>query len=1043
MNRRYFCSLLCFMAISGGVWGQTSSIEGAGVMKTDETQVFSVPADNAVTVYHWQVPSGCRITAGQGTNSVEVTSTWLARAGRISVERTFADERRDTIYADVSFMPFVKEFKDYTIAPGESVEIGGIERSEADIYYTPAEDGDGYQVVAHRLTVEPVAGDYVDITKPYLQTAGSNSIWISWKTSFATTPSVRFGKDSSALAESVEGTTEDLSEDGFPYYWHSVHLTGLEPNTIYYYQTVSGDRGESEVYRFRTMPEPGSKTPMRILLQGDHQIKSRSGYEWLLKASQRKIMEKYGDSGDMTENINMIMNIGDQVDVASLDQYEQIHLFKSQQVSPYLPIMTAVGNHDTYNDTGMRRYAAHYHYEDLEYQGIKSGTENYYAYQAGRILFVVLSTEHTGNEQKAWVRRIVDAAKDDDSVDFIISVNHRPIQAEQYIGDISSWVRNEIIPILCETPKHVFNYGGHHHLYHRGQLTEWPLYHIINGAASWDQMWGMSSEQDYPDVQKTIDYWGYQILEFDFEKKEMKAECYAIGNKELVVDNILIDSFSRTLGKAAPERPEVMEVPEVITLPYTFEGSDYATTTDSPLNTVQYQFSFTDDFATIDHEEIVDIEDLYGSTGSPLHIPIDLNEGRDITKLTVENNQLKNGLYYVRLRYRDANMEWSEWSEPRSFTVEGSIDGDPAISLEDNSMTPGEQIVINYEYAPEGQNAWIGIYRKGENPNTNTGGALSYRWNYTPSQSGTMTFTIDEVNEYYVVLFEDEGYTEITERLPFYVGPEIGLSLDKTSFAEGEDIAISYTNAPGMDSDWIGIYRMGEVPGTADTSDSWDYLNGQTEGTLTLTEDLPKGYYFVNYFLKGQYFEPRERLFFSIGDMISTVSTDKTLFTTDEDIVVHYQDGPGTPKDWVGVFAEGEDPNVDELDAFLYTYGATDGDVTIEAGALKPGDYFCALFINDSYDEVSPRIHFTVESVSGIDDAARAATVVYPNPAGDVLHVVVDEATDAVICDMIGSQVMRASLVAGDNTLSLGSLMRGVYLLRLDGGKVCHKIVKG
>ncbi len=108
----------------------------------------------------------------------------------------------------------------------------------------------------------------------------------------------------------------------------------------------------------------------------------------------------------------------------------------------------------------------------------------------------------------------------DDSVDFIISVNHRPIQAEQYIGDISTWVRNEIIPILSETPKHVLNYGGHHHLYHRGQLTDYPLYHIINGAASWDQMWGMSSEQDYDDVQKTIDYWGYQILEFDFDKKK-------------------------------------------------------------------------------------------------------------------------------------------------------------------------------------------------------------------------------------------------------------------------------------------------------------------------------------------------------------------------------------------------------------------------------------------------------------------------------------------------------------------------------------------
>lgn len=71
----------------------------------------------------------------------------------------------------------------------------------------------------------------------------------------------------------------------------------------------------------------------------------------------------------------------------------------------------------------------------------------------------------------------------------------------------------------------------------------------------------MSSEKDYDDVQKTIDYWGYQILEFDFERKEMKAECYAIGNKELVVDNILIDSFHRILGKAAPQNPKSQKHP--------------------------------------------------------------------------------------------------------------------------------------------------------------------------------------------------------------------------------------------------------------------------------------------------------------------------------------------------------------------------------------------------------------------------------------------------------------------------------------------------
>lgn len=218
MNERNLSLLLLLLAASGQMQGQTPSIDGADVMKIDETKTFSVPAAADVTGYHWVAPNGCRVTAGQGTNSVEITSTWLARDSRVSVERTFADEHRDTLYGDVSFLRYIKDFKDYTIAPGESVEIGGVERTEADIYYTPAEGGDGYQVTAHRLTVEPKAGEYVDITKPYLQTAESNSMWISWKTSFETTPTVRFGKSRDALDQTATGTTDNLSESNFPYY---------------------------------------------------------------------------------------------------------------------------------------------------------------------------------------------------------------------------------------------------------------------------------------------------------------------------------------------------------------------------------------------------------------------------------------------------------------------------------------------------------------------------------------------------------------------------------------------------------------------------------------------------------------------------------------------------------------------------------------------------------------------------------------------------------------------------------------------------------
>lgn len=104
---------------------------------------------------------------------------------------------------------------------------------------------------------------------------------------------------------------------------------------------------------------------------GDHQIKSRSGYEWLMQAAKRKINEKYGN---LEKNISLIMNVGDQVDVGTLDHYEHIHLFKSELMSPYLPIMTTIGNHETYQDPDMKNYCTHYDYADIEYRRITSVT---------------------------------------------------------------------------------------------------------------------------------------------------------------------------------------------------------------------------------------------------------------------------------------------------------------------------------------------------------------------------------------------------------------------------------------------------------------------------------------------------------------------------------------------------------------------------------------------------------------------------------------------------------------------------------------------
>lgn len=199
---------------------------------------------------------------------------------------------------------------------------------------------------------------------------------------------------------------------------------------------------------------------------------------------------------------------------------------------------------------------------------------------------------------------------------------------------------------------------------------------------------------------------------------------------------------------------------------------------------------------------------------------------------------------------------------------------------------------------------------------------------------------------------------------------------------------------------------------------------------MTLGKELGKGYYFVNYFTRGEYFEPRERLYFSIGDKISSVWAEKDTFDIDEEIHIHYQDGPGTPKDWVGFFLEGKDPNKDELDGFYYTYGATEGYITVKPGELPAGKYFCALYINDSYDEVSERIYITISDKSANRIETEKESLSYML-SGGVLSLQNNGYDTAEIFQTTGKRVIHTFLVSGNNRIDMNDLENGLYILRV------------
>lgn len=797
---------------------------------------------------------------------------------------------------------------------------------------------------------------------PYLQTASDTGIWVTWKTETGTESTVQYGLTPGSLGATKSGTTESL---GPAYEYHSVQLTGLTPNTTYYYRARTGSE-TSETYSFKTQPVPGASTgTFRVLVVGDNQIKNPQRYKELVTRARATLEQKYGEP--LEQAINVVLNVGDQVDVGTLDHYENVHFSQSAPLSPNVPIQTTVGNHETYYDTGLALYRAHFHYEDLAYQGILSpGGDAYYANQMANVLFMHLNSEDTSATQNAWISDVVDAASSDEDVDWIVSLSHRPYQAEQYVGDISSWLRNSVMPVLSRTSKHVLNIGAHHHLYARGVTLDWPMYHIISGGSAWDQFWGQSNEQDFADVDKTVANWAWQVIEFDLAAREMVVESYAEAHPRLgfVYNSRLIDRFHRKLDLGPPATPAILNAfsaPLDLSTSQVIETSPFSSSHGETLHSVQFQVASDSDFQIVRLDRTQQVVNVYGDTGTPTFEPTDIGFGGNATRLTLPALALANGGYHLRVRHRDNNTLWSAWSAPRTFTVTGSSVGAPTVLSEAPTFETGQRVGLFYENALKPNPTWIGIFREGQTPGQSAPSAFIYP---LPAASGQVELgPLTRNDSYFAVMFQRVSASsniEISPRVRFFYGDIPELTLNGASPIQlGQPVNLQWAGSPGNAQDWIGIYRVGATPGT-DTSTAFQYATGSA-GTLSFA-DLPKGYYEARMFVNNTYTQIGNTVEFVVNDPASPIASAMSVdssFEPGDPIVINFADGPGTPKDYVGIFRAGAVPGVDVLVTYLYVDGSASGAVTFTE-TLPPGEYFAALYINDSYTEVSNRVAFTV-----------------------------------------------------------------------------------
>jgi hypothetical protein len=526
------------------------------------------------------------------------------------------------------------------------------------------------------------------ILVPYLQTPSPNSIYVCWHDTLSNLTSVEFGT-TSALGQVTNGTNEIVAGE---YRWHSVKLTGLQPNTEYFYKAVSGS-GSSLIYNFRTLPDSNYSGKIRFLLYSDTHSSDTTMAVKVIKQSKLKAQQLYGN--DIQNHINLIIHSGDLVVSGStIAQWTDQYFAPLSHLSTNIPTMTVTGNHELEH----QNYYKYMQYDDVN--GLPAANERFWAFKVANTVFIGLNSNAIssyGTLQKIWLDSYLSTVENDPSVDFVFVMSHHFSITELWGEGITydggpGYITNQIYPILKKYSKVVQHSYGHTHGYERGTIETTDAdargdFRIVCGGCSGGatDRWGAFVNQDFQAVHVAYDHYGYQLIEIDVANKTYESKMFSLGNSDLVRDNELMDSWYRKVNQQAPATP-ITNSPNILSNQIVFNTSDYVGV--DSLMTVRIQISSDPNFTTSLMDTMVHWKNIYGVTAQ--FIPIDLNAGIDLKHLTFNSSRFVSGnTYNYRVKYRDHNTKWSDWSNVTTFNN--------IVSVEETSIPFKYKLDQNYQ----------------------------------------------------------------------------------------------------------------------------------------------------------------------------------------------------------------------------------------------------------------------------------------------------------------------------------------------------------
>jgi hypothetical protein len=312
---------------------------------------------------------------------------------------------------------------------------------------------------------QPAQPDTILIVRgPYLQMGAPTSIVVRWRTSVPSSSRVAFGLSPHNLTDAVQHSAAAID--------HAVTLTGLAPDTTYYYAIGTTDAllaGDPSFF-FTTSPPAGADRPVRIWALGD------SG---TADFNARRVRDNYYNfTGN--RHTDLWLMLGDNAYERGADAEYQAAVFDLfPEMLRKSVLWPTFGNHDNHSASSTAQSGPYYDIFSLptagEAGGVPSGTEAYYSFDYANIHFVVLDTSEILRVNPApmltWLDNDLAGTNQHWRIAFF---HHAPYSKGGHDSDVDGLMkraREQILPIL-EAHGVDLVLGGHSHVYERSYLLD-------------------------------------------------------------------------------------------------------------------------------------------------------------------------------------------------------------------------------------------------------------------------------------------------------------------------------------------------------------------------------------------------------------------------------------------------------------------------------------------------------------------------------------------------------------------------------------------